>query len=387
VHWITRVSITGISIITAALVILIAAFNGIESMVERLYSDFDAPITIRSSIGKTFLEEDLPVKKIKLFHGVKSVSRAVEETVILNSRQKFQNGTLLGVDAEYLKTCKLGSKEHLVDGYDYLSENGQETAVVGATLLDNLEESISGLEGKAFIKLYTPLRDASISRRKSPFQISPLVVVGRMNYNAEVNRSVVLTSLDFAREQLNYNSDVTAYYLDLNRGTDPVAVRDNIQQSIGKNYVVKTAAQKNELIYKTSRTEKKIVILILGFIFVLAGFNLIASLNMLYIEKKENIETMFRFGASKRLLFDVFFKEGLIIAGIGIVIGLSLGIVICLLQMQFGLFKMPNATQMPFPIKFRISDVFLILVLVSILSTLCSFFPVYYLIYGKRKNS
>jgi lipoprotein-releasing system permease protein len=378
VHWITRVSVIGITVITAALVILIAAFNGIEQMVAQLYSAYDAPITIRSTQGKTFLENTIDMRAISSVSGVKNVSRAVEETVILKKQKKWVNAHLVGVDAGYLKDCALD--KHLVDGIPVFLNENQATAIIGATLLDKLDGYISELDGKEELLLYTPLREAKIGSRKSPFMIAPLTVVGKMNYNREVNASELLVPLDFARNQLNYTTDLTAIFIAVASTADPMEIKEVLQQQLGSKFEVKTAAEKNELIFKTSRSEKRIVVLILIFIFILAAFNLVASLTMLFIEKKENIQTLIRIGATNQFIFRIFFFEGLLIAAKGIVIGLALGITICALQLNFAFLAMPNSNGEAFPIAFNWKDGLLILSLVSSLSFAASYLPVWYLI-------
>ncbi len=377
-HWITRVSVIGITVITTALVILIAAFNGIEQMVAQLYSAYDAPITIRSTQGKTFLENTLDLAAIRSTPGVKNVSRAVEETVILKKQKKWVNAHLVGVDASYLKDCALD--KHLVDGIPAFLDDQQATAIIGATLLDKLDGYISELDGKEELLLYTPLREAKIGSRKSPFMIAPLTVVGKMNYNREVNASELLVPLDFARNQLNYTTDLTALFVAVASTADPMDIKEALQQQLGSKFEVKTAAEKNELIFKTSRSEKRIVVLILIFIFILAAFNLVASLTMLFIEKKENIQTLIRIGATNQFIFRIFFFEGLLIAAKGIVIGLVLGITICALQLNFAFLAMPNSNGEAFPIAFNWKDGLLILSLVSSLSFAASYLPVWYLI-------
>lgn len=377
-HWITRVSVIGIAVITAALVILIAAFNGIERMVENLYSAYDAPITIRSTQGKTFLENTLDLAAIRSFPGVKNVSRAVEETVILKKQKKWVNAHLVGVDAGYLKDCALD--KHLVDGIPAFLDDQQATAIIGATLLDKLDGYISELDGKEELLLYTPLREAKIGSRKSPFMIAPLTVVGKMNYNREVNASELLVPLDFARNQLNFTTDLTALFVAVDSTSDPMEIKETLQQQLGSKFEVKTAAEKNELIFKTSRSEKRIVVLILIFIFILAAFNLVASLTMLFIEKKENIQTLIRIGATNQFIFRIFFFEGLLIAAKGIVIGLFIGVIVCTLQINFSFLAMPNSNGEAFPIAFGWKDGLLIVGLVSSLSFLASYLPVWYLI-------
>lgn len=368
----------GIAITTAALVILIAAFNGIEGMVERLYSAYDAPITIRSAEGKTFLEPTISLEKIRKVEGVARVSRAVEEIVILKNQKKWVNARMVGIDGNFLETCDI--THHIVDGYPSLETNGQPNGIIGATLLDKLDGYIPQMGGMEEIQLYTPLREASVSKRKSPFKTAQLAISSRMNYNREVNMQELLVPLTFAREQLGYNNDLSALYIGIQKDADPMEVKERISELVGPKFVVKTAAEKNELIFKTSQSEKRIVIIILVFVFILAAFNLIASLTMLFIEKKDNIRTMSHFGGGQNFVFRIFFYEGLLIAARGIVVGLVLGTAVCLIQVYGKVLQMPNSNGEAFPIEFTVADGLLIVGLVSLLSTLTSFIPVYYLV-------
>jgi lipoprotein-releasing system permease protein len=326
-------------------------------MVQQLYSDYDADIVVRSTKGKTFLEEKLDFKKLEKVSGVQSVVKVVEETVILKNGKKWVNAQLLGVENQYIVDVQL--EKHLVDGYAYFDENGKPTAVVGATLMDKIEASVDGLTGFQQLTLYTPLRDASISRRKSPFKVNDIHVVGRMNYNREVNSTQILTSLEYAREQLDYTTDLTAIFISLKKDQNAQEVKELIQAKLGSDF-------------------KVIVILI--FIFILAAFNLIASLTMLFIEKKENIQTMTNIGASQKFVFNIFFYEGLLISFLGVFIGLIFGVLICVLQMKFAFLQMPNSNGEAFPILLEFKDIFLIIVLVGFISFLGSFLPVRYLV-------
>ncbi len=377
-HWITRISVWGIALITAALVVLVAAFNGIEHMVESLYTEYDPAIIIRSAKGKTFDESSVDVKAIERLEHVRVTSKAVEEIVILYHQKKWANGRMVGIEGKFLNAISID--KHLFDGRVGLEENGEPTAISGVSLLDKIDGYISELDGFEEITLYTPLREASIARRKSPFKVSPLKVVGRMNYNKEVNDQDLLVPLEFAREQLNYSTDITAVYVGLDNLEHAEEVKKSIEHVLGKNFIVKTAYEKNELIFKTSQSEKKIVIIILVFIFILAAFNLIASITMLYVEKSDNIQTLYRLGVTESFVFRLFFTEGLLIAGKGILIGLSIGAALCVLQLNYPLLEMPNTGGMPFPIAFTVFDGCLIVGLVSGLSLLTAFIPVYYLV-------
>lgn len=367
----------GIAIITAALVILLSAFNGIEQLVNQMYTSYDPAIVIRSETGKTFDSTTVQLNTIRKIEGVNSLSRAVEETVILKRGSKWVNARMVGVDFSFLKACAI--ENHMVDGYPDLEVNGFSTAIIGASLLDKLDGYISDVDGFDQITLYTPLRDASVSSLKSPFKIMPIKVVGRMNYNKEVNSSDMLVALDFAQEQLNYQKDITALYLDVELSKRE-RVKAQIQTLLGSNFSVKTAAEKNELIFKTSQSEKKIVFIILVFIFILAAFNLVASLNMLFVEKQENISTLTQLGATNQFVFRIFFLEGILISAKGIFIGICLGIGVCLLQSQFQLLKMPNSPGEGFPIELKWLDLCWIFMTVTLLSILLSYLPVKYLV-------
>ncbi|MFY7991521.1 MAG: FtsX-like permease family protein [Fluviicola sp.] len=383
VHWITNVSVIGIAAITTALIILVGAFNGIESMVERLYSDFDPDIIVRSEKGKTFSEELIKKDALLTVPGVFRVHRAVEETVYLKHQKKGTNARMLGVDSLFLTDCNMS--KHLVEGSAAFSINGRPAAIAGAGVLNAVDGYISTLDGTEEIQLYSPLRDASISRRKSPFKVLPLAVVGSMNFNREVNNEYILLPLELAREQLNYDKDLTALFISLKPGFNPQRVQQAIKDKLGNGFSVKTAAEKNELIFKTSQSEKKIVIVILVFVFILAAFNLIASLTMLYIEKSDNIETFYRIGAKRSFVFSIFFTEGMLIAMKGIVYGVILGVGVCLAQWQWAVLEMPNSGGEAFPIAFTWNDGFLIAGLVLGLSAIMSFAPVYYMVYKRGK--
>lgn len=341
-------------------------------MVEKLYSEYDADITVRSNSGKTFDSTSVNLNNLRHIEGVSLLSKAIEETVILNNRKKWVNAKMVGVDYNYVQACNLNS--HLIEGYASLEENGNPTAVIGASLLDKLDGYISQLDGYQELKLYAPLRDASIAKRKSPFNISPIKVVGRMNYNKDVNVSDILVPLSYAQTVLNYDKDITAIYVSV----EPNAienVKSTLQQKLGKRFTIKTAAEKNELIFKTSQSEKKIVVLIGLFIFILAAFNLVASIYMLYIEKSDNMLTLRNFGATAKQVFAIFFFEGILISLIGIVLGLGIGIGICEFQMQSKAILMPG-TQDAFPIILKGMDLIWIAVMLVLLSIVMSFIPV-----------
>lgn len=363
-----------------ALVVLLSAFNGIESMVEKLYSEFDSDLTIRSLNGKTFNERQIDFKKLSEIEGVGMYSKAVEEVVVLKHEKKSVSAHLVGIEDSFLKMTSMD--HHMVDGFPMLYENEKPFGIIGASLLDKLGGFIPK-DGYESLIFYLPKRDAKVRPGSNPFVMQSILISGRMNFNREVNSDLVIIPLNLAKELLRYDNAITAVYINAKQGENNDHVKERLQQFVGKDFEVKTNYEKNELIYKTSKTERMIVLFILLFIFILAAFNLVASLTMLFIEKKDNIQTMISYGADKKIIFRIFFYEGLMISFKGIIFGLVAGYAVCFLQIFGQFLTMPNSGGEAFPVNVTLGDGILIVVLVCSLSIVASYLPVRYLI---RKN-
>lgn len=347
-------------------------------MVEKLYSEFDSDITIRSSKGKTFNENQINFKQLEKIEGIERFSKAVEEVVVLKHEKKWVNAHLIGIDSTFLTMSEMD--KHIVDGIAMLKENGEEFGIIGATLLDNLGGYIPEKMGYESLLFYIPKRNAKVRLGSNPFTTQTIKIAGRINYNREVNSDIVVLPLHLAKELLEYQNDITAIYVQVNSNESNDDVKERLQDFLGKDFEVKTNYEKNELIYKTSKSEKIIVLFILIFIFILAAFNLVASLTMLFIEKMDNIKTMISYGANKKLIFRIFYYEGLMISLKGILWGLVIGYAICSVQIFGHLLLMPNSGGEPFPMNITLLDAFLIIGLVTILSIIASYLPVKYLI-------
>lgn len=387
INLITNISVVGITISTAALVILLSAFNGIEDLVIKLYSDFDPSVTVRSAKAKTFNQHFIDREELEKVDGVTHAIRALEEVVILKHENKWVHAKMIGVDPVFTETSKI--QEHMVDGEPYLYVNDQPRAIFGAFLLEKLDAYVPrSAMSQESVTFNVPLREGKLRPGKRPLNSKKVSVAGRMNYNREVNSEHVVIPYELANELLEYDEDISAYYIGVKEGADPNDVKAAIQQLVGNDFTVKTSYEKNELIFKTSQSERLIVYLILVFIFVLSSFNLIASIAMLFVEKKEDIGTLFSLGADRRTIFNIFFYEGLMIVGRGIIIGLALGYIVCAVQVFFGPIGMPSAPGESFPIKTTWWDAFFILFSVGALGFIVSYLPTKVLVarHGRLKK-
>ena len=378
ISWMTRIAVSGITIITAALIILLSVFNGIESMIEDLYTDFDADLTIQPVSGKTFDEKDLHVASIDQVPGIEAKSRLIEEVVVVKHEQKWVNATLVGVDSAFLRGVKMD--EHLIEGSALIQSDNKPYALVGAKLFEQLGGFLTQQVGEEQFILYAPKREVKIRPGTSPFSTELIAISGRFDFNKEVNSQIVLVPLDFARSILRYEKELTGYAIYLKSGQSLSEAKELLQKKVGSGFVIKTNLEKNALIFKTSQTEKVIVLGILLFVFVLASFNLMASITMLFIEKKDNIQTLIALGSNQATIHRIFFFEGIMIAGKGLLFGLVLGYGLCFLQLGTGWLTMPETGGQVFPVVISVSDAAIIVGSVSVLSLVFSYLPVYFLL-------
>jgi lipoprotein-releasing system permease protein len=379
----------GIAVITAALVIILSAFNGIEKMIQHIYSEFDSDITITAAKGKTFIESEVDWVNLAKIDGVKSFSRAIEEIVVLRHEKKWVNATLLGVEKDFLDAIQINKKTendqfvHLISGEGVLIDKnyGQRLGLIGVGLMQKLNLQIGNPKDRESVLIYAPKRNIKLRPGKTPFNTDRIFLAGAINYNREVNEEIILWLLDNTRDLLRYKNELTHILVDVDpkSGFSNDDVKQKISQILGPRFKLKTNYEKNELIYQTSKSERLVVVVILIFIFILASFNLIASLTMLFLEKKDNMFTLKSMGLTNNQIFQVFLLEGLLISGFGMVIGLIIGYATCFIQLFFELIVIPGPN-LAFPVSFSWSDFFLILCSISCLSFIFSYFPVRVLI-------
>ncbi|MCB0477774.1 MAG: ABC transporter permease [Crocinitomicaceae bacterium] len=378
INLISSISVFGIAISTAAMVIVMSAFNGIEEMVVSLYSEFEPDIRIYSAQGKTFDADQINYDELNSVDGIESYSKIIEEITILKHEDKWVNSTMLGVEESFVKMTNLEKK--VITGSGTIEDNYGAMAVIGAGLLEKLEGFIPEDPNQfESVNIYAPLRDKKASMTSKPFSIKRIELSGRFSYNKDVDFKYFVVPIWYAREILEYKNDITWVGVELKEGAEPETVRDQIRAKLGDDFIVKTQYEQNELIYKTSQTERWITLLVLGFIFILSTFNMIASLSMLFLEKVGDLNTIQSFGGSKAMIRNIFLKEGLLINGLGVIIGVILGYLICILQMKFEFVSLDETSQEPFPIKFLARDGFIIMAIVGIIGFLSSFIPVKYL--------
>ena len=376
---ISWIAVLGMLVSAAAMVILLSAFNGIEGMIEGLYTEFDQEIIVRPRESKKIHPDSLKqlVSFSEQLQGVERTSLFIQERIILRKKKKWANAELWAVEPSFNQMAKLYTREHLINGRVAENEN---QSLIGVGLKYKLGLRSMDLMPESAV-LYILRQDRKIRIGKSPFFQQNIAVVGAMDYNKEVNDQILLVSLSFAKGYFNDEVSGLLIQTQINHRS---AVNTILNNKFGKQFTIKTNLEKNELIFKTSKSEKLIVVVILVFVFILSLFNLSASLTMTFLEKKAQLNTMYSLGLSSIDIKRVFIMLGLIIVGFGVFMGLGLGSLLVFLHEQLHLITIPG-TLNAFPSKFDVLQVLSLLFLLISLGFVATFITTSFLMKSREK--
>lgn len=376
INWISGISMSGIAIGTAALIIVLSVFNGLESAVISLFSVFDPNIRITASAGKTFHENQLDQKLIRAIPGVARYNQIVEENALLRYDNRQYLAVVKGVDSTYEINSPLDTL--ITEGQMLLQSDSADYAVAGYGLAYYLGISLKAPDN--FISVYIPVRGRTLSASQPENAFNNLLVkpVGIFSVQQEFDDRYLLVPLRFARSLLEYSDELTAIEIRLAPGTNVNEIQRRIQQIAGKDFSVKNRFQQQEMLYKIMKTEKWAVFLVLAFILLVASFNAIGSLIMLIIDKQNDIRTLNALGAEMRSLRQIFFAEGMLITLLGALSGMLIGVVICWLQKHFGLVRLQDSGSFIFeyyPVQLVWGDFVVVGAAVLAIGSLASYIP------------
>ncbi len=373
VNIITGISIVVVAVVTAAMVVVLSTLNGISTLVDTLYSPFDQDITITPREGKTFDRDSLNLAAIKALPGVGQTSWVIEENVLLRSGDDQAVATMKGVEPQYIAMS--GMAEHMYAGEPRLENAHGPVVLLGAALKDGLhvptdDGVLEPLEVGALIR---GRKIAKLSR--SAFEQRRVAVAGAFTINMEFDQQYMLAPIDWAASLLQYNSDVNAIEIQATKGTDLDRLRHEVERVSGKGYTVRTRYQKNQLMYTTNANEKWFTFAVLAFIGLIGAFNIIASLTLMMIDKRDDMRTLSGMGVTARFIRRVFFLEGLLIVAVGTIAGLLVGLGLCLLQIKTGIIALEGSVVDSYPVKVMGSDLVLIFLAVMAIGTLAAWTP------------
>ena len=374
INIISLISVVGVFVSTAALVIVLSFYNGMESFILSMYSTFTPELRIEPAKGKVFSTHTAGLKKIAADKRIKSYCEVLEDKVLLQYDNQQFIGQLKGMDPEGLS--KQGTENILHTGNYTLQHDSMFYALIGAQVQANLNVPISGIDN--IIELFSPRKGASVNSVNplDDFNSRKISLSGVLTYQPEFD-NLVIVPLAFARDLLGEADKITAVEIFLTDSLQSHAVQDEIKNTLGKDFHVKNREEQNPTLYKTIKSEKWIVFFILTFIGIIAIFNIVGSLTMLVIDKKDDMKILQSLGAERSMIERIFFIEGILISLIGGVLGIIVGYIFCKLQEIYGFIRTGETDGSlidVYPVDIRSEDFVLVFVTVASLSLLVAYF-------------
>lgn len=376
INIISGISMAGMAIGTAALVIILSVYNGFNDIVEASLSDVDPDLLVTPATGKSFIPEGPAFDRLYNDDRILSMSCIVEEEVFISYDGRQSLAKAKGVDAVYEEESML--RRHMTDGDFTLHFGEVRKALVGAGLAYRLGISPRFVPP---IEIYFPDRKGKVSLAQPAAALKSVRIhpAGLFSVNADMDGELIILPIETMRELLGYEEEVSGIEIRLAgnpSGRERRRILREIRQDLGEGYRVRDRYSLNETIFKMMRYEKLAIFGILVFIVIIIAFNVYSSLTMLIIEKKDDIGTLRSLGADDRLIRRTFVLEGWLISMVGMVAGLILGIAFALLQQRFGFIKMPgNYLLSAYPVILQWKDILISAAVIAAIGYIIALIP------------
>lgn len=377
INVISGISAAGVTVGTMVLIIVLSVFNGLEDMVNMLFSTFDPDLEVRINEGKVFTPEAGQLKALDEMEGIADYAPVLEENALLRYDEKQYIATVKGVTENYPHITGLDSV--MWDGQFLLKEkNGRPFAVVGLGVANNLG---IGLNFITPLIIYVPERLGRVTNPANAFVRYVIFPSGIFSIEQEYDSQYIYVPIEVMRDLLMYTGEVSSLEIKFAGGAKEEAVQAYVEELFGPAYTVKNKYQQQEIFYKVMKSEKLAIFFILTFILVIASFNIIGSLTMLIIEKEKDIVVLRNLGADNKLIKKIFIFEGWLISAIGALTGLSLGFLVCWLQQEFGFVKLQGDTLImdAYPVAMNPADFIAVLGTVLLIGYLAAWYPARYM--------
>lgn len=386
INVISIISMIGVAVATMALVIVMSVFNGFHDLVASFLTNFDPQLEVVPTEGKSANANDPLLTKVKQLRQVDVATENVEDMAMAMYGDKLTMVTIKGVDDNFDKLTHI--KEILYgDGEYELHAGNLEYGIIGIRLAQTLDV---GATWNGYLKIYAPKRSGQLdmSNPASGFAVDSLLspgVVFSVN-QARYDKGHILTSIEFARNLFDMKGRISSLELRLQENSNLKEVKKEIQAIVGSRYKVLDRFEQQADTFKIMQIEKIIAYFFLTFILIVACFNIIGSLSMLMIDKKNDVVTLRNIGASDKQITKIFLFEGRMISVIGAIIGILFGLLLCWLQQTFGFVSLGQRSGdfvvNAYPVSVHYLDILLIFITVIVVGWMAVWYPVRY--FSKR---
>ena len=385
INVISAISVCGVALATLALVCTLSVFNGFQDLVATFFTAFDPELKVTAVTGKVFDGQDPRLKELREWPEIAVFSESLEENVMVQYKDRQTMAVMKGVEDNFEQLTAIDSI--LFGRGDFvLHDEVADYVLPGIELVSVLGTGIRFLDP---LEVYVPRRGTKVNMANpaSSFEAGELFssglvfAVNQQKYDA----SYLLTSLAFARRLLHYDTEVSSVELKLHPTADTKQVKEKIRQHLGMDFCVQDRYEQQADTFRIMEVEKLISYLFLTFILMIACFNVIGSLSMLILEKREDVVTLRNLGADDRLIVRIFLIEGRLITLSGAVIGVMSGLLLCWLQQEYGWLSLGGANSAgsfvvdAYPVSVHWGDVLGVFVTVLVIGFLSVWYPVRYL--------
>ena len=385
INVISGVSVCGVALATLAMVCTLSVFNGFQDLVSTMFTAFDPEIKITAANGKVFDSQDERIQLLRDLPEIEVFSESLEDNAMVQYKGRQAMVVIKGIEDNFNQLTAIDSILY-GRGEWILRDEVVDYAVPGIELVSVLGTGIRFLDP---LEVYAPKRGAKInvanpstSFESSYLHSSGLVfAVNQQKYDA----SYILTSLSFARDLFQYDTEVSSIEFRIAADADVKEVKKDIKRLLGNDFLVQDRYEQQADTYRIMEVEKLISYVFLSFILLIACFNVIGSLSMLIIDKRNDVVTLRNLGADDQLVSRVFLFEGYMITFFGALIGVGLGLILCFIQQEFGIIPLGSGDSAgafvvdAYPVSVYAIDVILVLITVLVTGFLSVFIPVRYL--------
>ena len=383
INVISLISVLGVAVATMALVVVLSGFNGFSDLVASFFTNFDPQLKIEATKGKAMPADDPLLVKVKHLPGVEVATECVQDQALAVYHDKQAMVTVKGVEDNFDSLTHISNILY-GDGDFTLHVANLQYGVIGIRLAQDLG---TGVTWQDYLQIYAPQREGQYdaSNPTDAFVKDSLVSPGALFQvkQSKYDQGYVITSIDFARRIFNRQGEITSLELRMKPGVDIDNAKEEIQAMLGDKYKVLDRYEQQADTFNIMRIEKLFAYVFLTFILMVACFNIIGSLSMLIIDKKNDVITLRNLGATEGQIRRIFLFEGRMISAAGAVIGIVLGLILCWLQQTYGLVQLGdqagNFVVNAYPISVHPEDILLIFLTVILVGWLSVWYPVRYM--------
>jgi lipoprotein-releasing system permease protein len=371
INIITWVSITGLSIGTAALITILSVFNGFEEVLIGLFDSFNPQIKVTPISGKYFTISDTTYTELLSLPEVGYVSRSLEEVALFDYDGVQEVGIIKGVDDQYKMATDIDSSLRV--GKFVLEKSRIRQAIFGSGLSNKL--SINHNDALTPVDIYLPTIENKGPLAKDYKQM-PFYPSGVFTAGSEADMQYAVTHIDYVAELLDLKDTYSHLEIKLNSSTSTREGKAKVLQILGPEFKALDRYEQDETFFKVMNTEKWVSFVIASFILFIIAFNLVGSLWMLVLEKKLDLSILQALGFTRERVRNLILSEGILVTVLGLVSGIILAVIIYFLQKTFGLISIPDGFMIDsYPIKMKLLDILLVSATVLSIGILASLLP------------